>query len=85
MKNVIIIVAVFIGLSSSCLAQENKEKPKIDTQKVEIKKGNNCPIPCNKNCTKDPNKCAKVIKSMQKQINKNDTSKIDTTKQNTKK
>jgi hypothetical protein len=78
MKNIILIIVIFFGINNFCSAQiEKQENQKTDIQKVEIKKGNNCPVACNKNCTKDPKTCPKAQKEIKKSNNKNNNKNSD--------
>ncbi len=69
MKKIILIVAILVSVNNVCFAEAEKQKQqnqRIDTQKVEIKQSNNCPVACNKNCTKDPKTCTKAQKKNKK-------------------
>ena len=87
MKKIILAFVIFIAVNGFCFAQEKQDiKAKIDTQKVETTKDNNCPVACKKDCKKDPKTCSKAQKALKEQSdkdNKNDTAK--TNKNNRKK
>jgi len=79
-KFLIILIAFGFFCVSDIDASQRTKKEKPQTEKIETKSTNNCPVACSNKCVKDPNTCPKVIRALEK----NEKEKTKENKENTK-
>ena len=66
---IVVIFVLFVGAVNANSQQVQTEKQKSQTEKVEPNNkkeanSNNCPVPCKKVCSKDPDTCRKVKRAL---------------------